>query len=85
MSLLDRFVVRDKRDADEDDTLARRLSMLPMADFPMWVDNTISQTGKAVQAYLRDGSPENLEEAKLSAQSLVAMINEMERRTAPPT
>lgn len=81
MGFLDRFVVRAERDTDSDDTLKRRLGMLSMAELPLWVDTTISQTGKAIQAYLRDGDAAQLEEAKLAANSLKALILELERRT----
>lgn len=81
MGILDRLVVRAERD-DSDDVLARRLEVLPTSELPMWLDNTISHTGKAVQAYLRDGDPAQLGEAKLAAESLVSLIRELERRTA---
>lgn len=80
MSLLDRFVVRD-RSTETEDVLARRLSVVPTPDLPLWVDNTISHLGKAVQAYLREGDGAQLEEAKIAANSLVSLLDELERRT----
>lgn len=82
MGLLDRLVVRGERDNDRDETLKRRLQVLPTADLPLWLDNTISHTGKAVQDYLRDGDPAQLKEARMAAESLVSLICELERRTA---
>lgn len=79
MGLVDRLIARDTRD-DDLDQLTRRLSIIPSADMPLWVDNVLTQTGRSIRRYLRDADPADLEEAKMGAESLRALIEEMEKR-----
>jgi hypothetical protein len=81
MGFLDRMVARDAR-TDDRGPLDKRLAVIPTPDLPLWADNVLSQTGKHLQQFLRDGDRDALEEAKLGAESLVSLIQELERLTA---
>ncbi|MFN2347602.1 MAG: hypothetical protein ABR616_18055 [Dermatophilaceae bacterium] len=76
MGLRDRFVAPQR----ELSVPERRLKNIATPDLTQWVDNVISQIGKSVRDYQRDGDPANLGEARIGSDSLQAMIAELERR-----
>lgn len=82
MKFFDRLVARDHR-TEDDGRLSRRVAMVSTHELPLWLDNTISEIGKNVQSYLRDADPANLEEARIGAQTLVSLLDEVERRNVP--
>lgn len=79
MSILDRFVARDGR-SNEEDVVAKRISMLPHSEMMLWLDNVLTMTGRKIHEYLRDGNADDLEEAKIAARTLNALIEELEHR-----
>lgn len=79
MAFLDRLVARDGR-SNEEDVAAKRIAMLPHSEMMLWLDNVLTMTGRKIHEYLRDGSPDDLEEAKIAARTLNSLIEELERR-----
>lgn len=77
MGLLDRFVERSR----DPSVSERRLRNIPTDDLALWLDNTVSQAGRAVRDYLTTGDLTHLDEAQFSAEALNAMIAELRRRT----
>lgn len=82
MGILDRFIVREgrTRSSAELSDLDRRVALVPTSDLQMWVDNLLAQVGRDFQTYLRDGSTDALQEAKLAAETLSRLLIEAEQR-----
>lgn len=76
MGFLDRFIGKRA----EPSIPERRLKAITTDDLALWVDNTVSQVGKSTRDFLIDGDIDHLGEARIAAESLVAMVSELERR-----
>lgn len=76
MGLLDRFVARKT----EPSIPERRVRNLSTDDLALWIDNTVSQVGRSVRDYFTDGDAAHLAEARISVQTLAAMVEDLERR-----
>jgi hypothetical protein len=68
------YAVRDK--------VAKRLVRLPSADVLNWADSVGSGVAKALDDYRKQGSPESLAEARQGAQSLLGVLDVLDRRQA---
>ncbi len=81
MSLLDRLVVRDRPPRNLVDPKVRdRLQRIPTGELGTWADNIVSQIGRDISTYYRDADPVQLSEAKMAAETLLALIEELDRR-----
>jgi hypothetical protein len=60
--------------------IVRRVEKMSRDDLVMWADQAIYTSGRYMTAYLKNPSPENLDEATTGAQVLLAIVNEMRRR-----
>lgn len=61
---------------------AKRLDRLPTADVLNWGDAVGSGLAKALDDYRKEASPESLAEARRGAQSLLAVLDVLDRRKA---
>jgi hypothetical protein len=80
MGILDRFVVRQQKPSEEALRVARRLSVVPTSDLPSWIDNVISHTGASVDRYIATRDEGELKEARIGAQTLLELLDDLERR-----
>lgn len=71
-----------KRAPGGDSKIAKRLARLPESDLVAWADQSIYSTGRYLTAYQRDRAPEYLDEARLGAQTLLEVVEEIRRRQA---
>lgn len=58
----------------------RRVQMLAMPDLVMWSDQALSTTGRYLSMYNRAPSPDLIAEARIGAQVLLAIVEEIDRR-----
>ena len=82
MGFVDRFVAGGDRThrPEEVRRRERRVQTLGTGELPLWTDNAISEVGKHIQQYLRTGDDAFLKEAKIGAETLLTLIEELERR-----
>lgn len=62
--------------------VARRLDRLPTVDVLDWADSVGSGLAKALDDYRKQDTPESLAEARQGAQSLLGVLDVLERRQA---
>lgn len=64
----------------------RRAAGLPTSELMDWAETTTVLIGRAIDDYRRHGMPEAVMDAESAAQSLLALLGEMQRRAAlsPP-
>lgn len=60
--------------------IIRRVQMLAMPDLVMWSDQALSTTGRYLSMYNRSPSPDLIAEARIGAQVLLAIVEEIDRR-----
>ena len=72
-----------KRAPEGDSKIAKRLALLPEADLVSWGDQALYSTGRYLTAYQRERLPEYLDEARLGAETLLGVVEEIKRRQAP--
>ncbi|MDX3260823.1 hypothetical protein PV336_16520 [Streptomyces sp. MI02-2A] len=61
---------------------ASRLDRLPTADILDWADTVGSGLAKAIDDYRKQATPESLMEARRGAQSLLGVLDVLDRRQA---
>ena len=59
----------------------KRVKTLPTSELLMWTDQIIYSTGRNLSAWQKSHHPDSLGEARLGAESLFAIINELFERT----
>ena len=63
------------------DHITRRVQSLSLPDLVMWSDQAIMTSGRYLTLWQRTQDPENLAEAVIGAQVLLAIVDEITRRT----
>jgi hypothetical protein len=61
--------------------IAKRAAMLPTPDLTMWSDQAINSTGRALTLYNRTKERALLDEAHMGAVAILAIIEEIQRRS----
>jgi len=69
-----------RRDAEPLTKIEKRASSLPNGDLMGWAENALYTTERNLFAYQRDKNTFYLNEAKMGAESLMAIIKVLERR-----
>lgn len=64
------------------DNITRRVKVLPTADLVEWGDQAIYTTGRYLTLWQRRQEPSDLEEARVGAQVLMAIVDEITVRSA---
>lgn len=60
--------------------MLRRVRSLRDDELRSWADTAVSETGRQVTLYFRNGEIEHLDEAELNAQSLLALVRQLRIR-----
>ncbi len=63
------------------DEVAARVTVIPTGELTMWLDTTVSATGTAVTLWGRATDPLQLHEAEIAAETSLAIVRELLRRT----
>lgn len=63
-----------------DPTVARRAARMNSPDLLLLADTTVSECGRWIDEWRKNGVPEALMEARISATALVGLIDELEAR-----
>jgi hypothetical protein len=79
MALLDHLVKRSPRPSKREPA-ERRAAKIPTADLPSWAETCISETGRFLTKFEREGDLAALDEALYAAEGAVAVLNEVKRR-----
>ena len=58
----------------------KRVKTLPTSELLMWTDQIIYSTGRSLSAWQKSQHPASLGEARLGAESLFAIIDELSER-----
>lgn len=61
--------------------LTKRVQKIGTTELVLWAENALFVLGKNLTHWERDRSPELLEEAHIGAEALLAITNELKRRS----
>lgn len=62
--------------------LQKRVAGIATSDLIMWAENALYVIGKEITHHQRDKSFEALEEAHMGAEALLAIVKELQKRSA---
>lgn len=71
-----------RKRSEPDTKIAKRMSRLSDSDLVAWGDQAIYSTGRYLTAFQRERAPEYLDEARVGAEALLAVVDEIRRRQA---
>jgi hypothetical protein len=64
--------------------VAKRVSKIPTAELEMWIENSIYEVGRCMSGYSKSRELFYLEEARIGAEAINAVVEELYKRTAKP-
>lgn len=64
--------------------VAKRVSKIPTAELEMWIENSIYEVGRCMSGYSKSRELFYLEEARIGAEAMNAVVEELYKRTAKP-
>lgn len=62
------------------DKIARRVSVIPSPDLEMWADQALYDLGRCLSAYQKNRENVYLDEARVGAEALHAVVEELYKR-----
>ena len=64
--------------------VAKRVAKIPTAELEMWIENSIYEVGRCMSGYSKSRELFYLEEARVGAEAMNAVVEELYKRTAKP-
>lgn len=72
-----------KRAEPRNEAVSRRVARMSDRDLVEWADNSLYTAGRYLTAFQRERDPVYLEEARVAAEALLEVIDEVTRRQRP--
>jgi hypothetical protein len=82
--LMNIFKKKSSWDKPFSEKIAKRVSKIPTAELEMWIENSIYEVGRCMSGYSKNRELFYLEEARLGAEAINAVVEELYKRTAKP-